>query len=51
MKMNIGRKRRGRPKKRWLDTNENDMRTVGLCVEDVKNRDNWRFKTKVADSK
>jgi hypothetical protein len=38
MKMNIEAKR-GRPKKRWLDTIENDMRVFGVCVSDVENRD------------
>jgi len=36
MKKNVERKRgRGRPKKRWLDTIGNDMRTVD--VVDVEN--------------
>jgi len=34
-----------------LDTIENDMRAVSVCIGDVKNRDKWRFRTKVADSK
>jgi len=38
--MNVEAKRgRGKLKKRLLDTIENDMRTVGLCVGDVENRD------------
>jgi len=33
MKMNIERKRRrGRPKMRWLDTIENDIRAVDMCT-------------------
>jgi hypothetical protein len=37
MKINVERKRwRGRQKKRWLDTIENYMRAVGICVGDVK---------------
>jgi len=47
MKMNVEWKRgRGRPKERWLDAIENDMRAVGVCVENVENRGKWRFKTK-----
>jgi len=34
--MNVEEKR-GRPKKRWFDTNENDMRADDVCVEDVEN--------------
>jgi len=44
MKTNVdGKRGRGRPKKRWLDTIENDMRAVGVCVGDVENQDKWRF--------
>jgi hypothetical protein len=33
MKINVERKRgRGRPKKRWLNMIENDMRAVGVCM-------------------
>jgi hypothetical protein len=40
--------RKGRTKMRWLDTIENDLRTIGVCVEYVKNRDEWRIRTMVA---
>jgi hypothetical protein len=50
IKMNVEDKRR-RLKKRWLDTIENDMRAVGVCVGDLENRDEWRFRATVADSK
>jgi hypothetical protein len=43
-----GKRRRRIPKKRWLDTIENDIKAVGVCVSNVENRDNWRFRTKVA---
>jgi hypothetical protein len=36
MKINVIEKR-GRPKKRWLGMIENNMRTVGVCIGDVKN--------------
>jgi hypothetical protein len=40
MKINVeGKQGRGRPKKRWSNTIENDVRAVGVCVEDVENRD------------
>jgi len=45
-----GRRGRGRPKK-WLDAIRCDMRTIGVCVDDVGFRVKWRFRTQVADSK
>jgi len=33
MKMNI--KGRGRPIKKWVNTIKEDMRTAGVCMEDV----------------
>jgi hypothetical protein len=34
VKMDVeGERRRGRSKKRWLDTIENDMRAIGTCVK------------------
>jgi hypothetical protein len=30
---------RGRSRNGWLYMIENDMRTIGVCVENVKNRD------------
>jgi hypothetical protein len=50
MKMNVkGKRGRGRPKKRWLGMIENDMRAIGMYVEDIVNRDEWEFRTKVPD--
>jgi len=30
-----------------LDTIENDIRAVGVCIGDVENREKWKFKTKL----
>jgi hypothetical protein len=30
---------------------ENDMRAVGVCEKDIENREDWRFRTRVADPK
>ena len=50
MKMNVeGKRGRGRPKMKWLENIEKDMRVVGVCIGDVKDRDRWRFRTRVAD--
>jgi hypothetical protein len=54
MKIHVGEKRgrgRERSKKRCLDTIENNMRAIGVSLGDMENRDEWRFKTSVADSK
>jgi hypothetical protein len=52
MKINVeGKRGRRRPKKRWLDTIENDMRAVGVCVRDVENQEEWWLRTKVSDQK
>jgi hypothetical protein len=45
-----GKRGRRRPKKRWLDTIENDM-SVDVWIEDVENRNEWRFRTRVANPK
>jgi len=50
IKINVEGKR-GRPKMRWLDTIEDDMRAVGQCIGDLKNRDKRWFRTKVVDPK
>jgi hypothetical protein len=34
-----------------MDTIVNNTRDVGVCIGDVENRDEWRFRTKVADHK
>jgi len=46
-----GKRGRGRPKKRWLETLENDMRAVGVCRGDVIDQIKWRCRTRVADPK
>jgi len=50
---NIGvdRKRRGRPKKRWFEFIEYDMRMTGDCEKDVKHRSKWKLRTRVVDPK
>ncbi len=44
-----GRRPRGRPKKRWMDSVTEDMRVVGLAPEDVANRARWRRQSRAAD--
>ncbi|KIH44030.1 hypothetical protein ANCDUO_25956 [Ancylostoma duodenale] len=50
--MNItveGRRPRGRPKTRWLDRIEDDMRLLGLNVDDVFDQRKWHNRTRNAD--
>jgi len=42
---------RGRPKKRWLDMIESDMKRAGVSIEETGHRVEWKFRTKVADPK
>jgi hypothetical protein len=49
MKIKVeGKRERRGPKKRWQFTIVNDMSTVGVCVCDVRNQNEWKFRTKVA---
>ena len=42
--LKIGKRRRGRPKRRWKDCVEEDMKTKGIRKEDAKNRKIWKMK-------
>ena len=37
-----GKRKRGRPKRRYMDGVREDMRVVGVSMEDVENRVRWR---------
>ena len=37
-----GRRRRGRPKRRYMDAVKEDMQVVGVRVEDTENRVKWK---------
>ena len=37
-----GKRKRGRPKRRWMDTIKDDMRRWGLEEEDTEDRSTWR---------
>jgi len=47
----VGKRERGKPKKRWLDTIESDMRAARVCVKDVENRDKRTSRTRVTHPK
>jgi hypothetical protein len=51
MKIDVEGKRRRRPKKRSLDTIQNDIRAVDVYVGDLENRDEWRLRIRVVDPK
>ena len=40
-----GKRRRGRPKRRFLDAVKEDMREVGVKEKDVEDRKMWRIDT------
>ena len=43
MKVKVqGRRKRGRPKRRWLDRVRDDIKEKGLSEEDVYDRATWR---------
>ena len=39
----LGKRRRGRPKRRFLDAVKEDMQKVGVKETDVKDRKMWRM--------
>ena len=47
----VGKRVRGRPKKRWGDVIASDMRKVGVSEEDAGDIVNWKCRTRVADPK
>ncbi|KAK3566841.1 hypothetical protein QTP86_004554 [Hemibagrus guttatus] len=44
-----GRKQRGRPKRRYMDGINEDMKLVGASVEDAEDRDRWRDMIRCGD--
>ena len=40
--LNVGTRKRGRPKRRWSDSVKEGMEECGLREEDAANRNNWR---------
>ncbi|MCJ8733560.1 hypothetical protein PDJAM_G00224980 [Pangasius djambal] len=44
-----GRRQRGRPKRRYMDIINEDMKLVGASVEDAEDRDRWRVMIRCGD--
>ena len=44
-----GRRKRGRPKRRYMDVIAEDMRAAGVRVEDTTNREKWRSLIRCGD--
>ncbi|KAK3557178.1 hypothetical protein QTP70_024694 [Hemibagrus guttatus] len=44
-----GRRQRGRPKRRYMDRINEDMKLVGASVEDAEDRDRWREMIRCGD--
>ena len=49
--LTVGRRKRGRPKRRWEDFIKEDMESVGVVEEDALDRVLWRQKTTTGDPK
>jgi len=47
--MELNMERRGRPKNKWLNVIECDMRTTSVCINDGGDRVKWRLRTKVTE--
>ena len=45
-----GRRKRGRPKRRWLDKVKDDIKKKGLSADDVYDRATWRRMSSYIDS-
>ncbi|XP_042861700.1 uncharacterized protein LOC122246928 [Penaeus japonicus] len=48
-RMEIGRRRRGRPKRRLHDYYHKDMREFGVALDDVQDRRSWRQKIRTGN--
>ena len=44
-----GRRKRGRPKRRFMDVVKEDMAEVEVTEEDTEDRTNWRWKMRCGD--
>ena len=45
----VGQRSRGRPRKRWFDTVQRDLKMLRLTDEDAGNRTRWKKRIRVAD--
>ena len=45
-----GMKKRGMPKRRFMDVVKEDMGEVELTADDTEDRNNWRWKIRCGDS-
>ena len=50
-KIKVGKRKRGRPKRRWEDCIREDMKVLGLREEDANDRTSWRKKITTGDPK
>ena len=49
LEMTVGRRWRGRPKRRWKDSIKGDMVALGLVEEDAQDRVIWRQHIRTGD--
>ena len=41
------KRKRGRPRLRWMDCVRNDMKIIGVTENDASNRENWRRRVRI----
>ena len=46
----LGKRKRGRPKRRFMDAVKEDMAEVEVTEEDTEDRNNWRWKIRYGDT-
>ena len=47
--LKVGKQKRGRPKRRWKDCIQEDMKILGLCEKDAEDRVKWRNSIRCGD--
>ena len=49
MEIVIGKRKRGRPRRRWKDCVKEDMAVVGVTEKDAEDRRRWRMAIRTSD--
>ena len=49
MELEVGKRKRGRPKRRWIDCVKEDVEMAGVKEEDARKRSTWRIAIHTGD--